>query len=169
MLLRVLKGFSHAIIIVLAIVLITKITTKESSHSALDEFKKEITQKIDSDKASTDNKIKTVEDNLNRYQQLRESRAVLFSKRLDELYDLYKKDPSPIDSAKTVVKDFNSESANFGYMENKINKVDEKVDNVSSKVSSKLLILEQRVESLQFENKTGQRIINTNIQTVNNK
>lgn len=162
MLLRVLKGFSHAIIIVLAFVLTTTIITRESSNSALDEFKKQVNERIDSDKLAYEGKLKTLEDNLNRYQQLRESRAQLYSKRLDELYDLYKKDPHPIDMANTSPKVQSSVDGNFSYLEIKANKIDEKVDNLDNKLSSKVSVIEKRIELIEQQNKVGTKVINNN-------
>jgi len=42
MLWKVLNGFSQAVIIVLALVLITTITTKHSSNAALEDFQKQV-------------------------------------------------------------------------------------------------------------------------------
>lgn len=177
MLWKVLNGFSQAVIIVLALVLITTITTKHSSNVALEDFQKQVDERFQADNLVYNNKIKTLEDNLNRYQQLREQRAVLYSKRLDELYDLYKKDPTPIDSSKAVkIEDYSkpqtepSIDKNFNFLEQKINKVDEKADTNNSKTEQRLNILEQRVNLLNANKASNVKVVQTNLnnQVVNN-
>lgn len=172
MFLKVLNGFSQAVIIVLALILIITITTKHSSNAALEDFQKQVQERFDSEKKSYDAKIKIVEDNLNRYQQLRETRAQLYAKRLDELYDLYKKDPTPITEANpspaqivadiTIPKESTIDK-NFSYFEAKVNSLSEKVDNVDNRLSAKVSVLEQRVEAVQKDNKNNTRVINTNV------
>lgn len=177
MLWKVLNGFSQAVIIVLALVLITTITTKHSSNAALEDFQKRVDERFQADNLIYNNKIKTLEDNLNRYQQLREQRAQLYSKRLDELYDLYKKDPAPIDSAKVIkIEDYNKPSIepsidkNFNFLEQKINKVDEKADTNNNKTEQRLNILEQRVNLLNSNKASNVKVVQTNLnnQVVNN-
>ena len=171
MFLKVLNGFSQATIITLALVLIVTITNKHSSNVVMEDYQRQVNERLDADRSKFESKIKTVEDSLNRYQQIREARAQLFGKRLDELYDKYKKDPAPIDNANMVVsqvaaptqpkESFNDK--NFTYLENKCNKVDEKVDTLDSKMMSRISVLEQRVEGLQRDSKASTKLINTNI------
>lgn len=171
MFLKVLNGFSQAVIITLALVLIVTITNKHSSNVAMEDYQRQVNERLDADRTKLDLKIKTVEDNLNRYQQIREARAQLFGKRLDELYDKYKKDPTPIDSANSVVVQATPVNTpkesftdkNFTYLENKCNKVDEKIDTLDSKIMSRISVLEQRVEGLQKDSKSGTKVINTNV------
>lgn len=173
MLLKVLNGFSQAAIITLALVLITTITTKHSSNVALEDFQKQVEERFQVDNKNYDAKIKVVEDSLNRYQQLRENRAQVYAKRLDDLYELYKKDPTPIENATpnaaTVVasvlphREETVIDKNLSYFESKSNKLDEKVDSMDNRLSSRLTVLEQRVEVLQNDKKGGTRVINTNV------
>jgi hypothetical protein len=159
MLLKILNGFSQAAIIVLAFVLIVTITNKHSSNLALEDFQTQVNKRFEDDKKYYDGRIKTVQDNLNTYQQTREARAQLYSKRLDELYDLYKKDPIPIQNTNKVAP---SVDGNFSYLEVKANKIDEKVDNLDSKVSTKISIIEKKLELVEQQNKVGTKVINNN-------
>lgn len=178
MLLKVLNGFSQAAIITLAFVLIITITNKHTSNIALEDFQRQMTEALQADKKYYDNRIKTVEDNLNTYQQTREARAQLYGKRLDELYNLYKKDPSPIDQGagkivgEQVARDTQPESLlnkNFSFFETKYNNLDEKIDNNNNKVDNRLNILEQRVNGITSQSKNSNvKVVQNNIQTVNN-
>lgn len=172
MFLKVLNGFSQAVIIVLALVLIITITTKHSSNVALEDFQKQVEERFDFEKKNYEDKIKIVENSLNRYQQLRESRAQLYAKRLDELYDLYKKDTTPITSANsspakivadTTVPKESTIDKNFSYFESKVNNLSEKVDNMDNKLNARLSVLEQRVEVIQKDNRSGLKVVQTNI------
>jgi len=172
MFLKVLKGLSHAIIIVLALVLIITITTKQSANTALEDFQRQVQDRFDVEKKNYEGKIKVVEDNLNRYQQLREARAQLYAQRLDKLYELYQKDPAPIVNANTTSAQIvasvlpHNDSVidkNLSYFESKANKLDEKLDSVDNRLSARVSVLEQRVEGLQQDKKSGTKVINTNI------
>jgi len=171
MFLKVLKGLSHAIIIVLALVLIITITTKQSANTALEDFQRQVQDRFDVEKKNYEGKIKIVEDNLNRYQQLREARAQLYAQRLDKLYELYQKDPAPIVNANTPAQIVASAlphndsviDKNLSYFESKANKLDEKLDIVDNRLSARVSVLEQRVEGLQQDKKNGTKVINTNI------
>lgn len=174
MLLKVLNGFSQAAIIILALVLITTITTKHSSNVALEDFQKQVEERFQADNKNYDAKIKVVEDSLNRYQQLRENRAILFAERLDKLYQLYQKNPEPImNSAKIVADTFppkeeNVIDKNLSYFESKANRIDAKVDDLDNRLSSRMSILEQRVEGVQKDKKNNTKVITNNINTVGN-
>jgi len=170
MFMKVLNAFSQATIIVLALVLIITITTKQSSNAALEDFQRQVNETLQTDKNKSDLKLRTLEDNLNRYQQLRETRAQIFGKRLDELYDLYKKDPSPIVMANASTPETveSVSSQNLVYLEAKSNKVDEKVDLLDSKLTARVGILEKKMHMLQSDKKNNSKIIQNNIQTQNN-
>lgn len=176
MFLKVLNGFSQATIITLALVLIVTITNKHSSNVVMEDYQRQVNERLDADRSKFESKIKTVEDSLNRYQQIREARAQLFGKRLDELYDLYKKDPSPIDSANSSLAQASSivipkesfTDKNFIYLENKCNRSDEKIDTLDNKVMSRLTVLEQKIELLQQDKKNNSKVIQNNITTVGN-
>lgn len=171
MLLRIINGFSQAAIIILALVLIVTITNKHSSNMALEEFQNQVNQRFDEDKKYFDGKIKMVQDNLNTYQQTREARAQLYSKRLDELYDVYKKDPTPIDNANSTPsasKVVVSVDNNLPYLETKINNLSEKVDNIDNRLTNKISVLEKKIDSISYDSKSSQRVINNNINNVGN-
>lgn len=168
MFMKVLNAFSQATIIVLALVLIITITTKQSSNAALEDFQRQVNETLQTDRNKSDLKLRTLEDNLNRYQQLRETRAQIFGKRLDELYDLYKKDPSPIVRMNQTETVESVSSQNLVYLEAKSNKVDEKVDLLDSKLTARVGILEKKMELIQADKKSNSKIIQNNIQTQNN-
>jgi chaperonin cofactor prefoldin len=170
---KLIHGVFQVAIIILALVLIVTIGLKQNSTSALEDFERKINQELQQDRARYDLKVKTLEDNLNRYQQLRETRAQIFGKRVDELYDLYKKDPTPIlapNKAEIAVEEPSEivSSKNLIYLENKINKVDEKTDDVGNRLSGRVDVLEKRFELIQADKKSGQKIIQNSIQTQNN-
>lgn len=51
---------------------------------------------------------------------------------------------------------------NTGYLETRINRTDEKQDNYQNVSSNQISLLTKRVEKIEIENKTGQKIINNN-------
>ena len=53
-------------------------------------------------------------------------------------------------------------SKNIAYIEDKINKVSEKQDNYQVTTSSKLYILEQKIQKMELEDKKSSRIVNVN-------
>jgi len=167
--LRALNVLSQITIIILALVIVVTMSKKQVIDSTFSSFEQKITARLDEDRKRLDDKVSTVQDNLNKYQLHREQRAQLFSERLDELYALYKKDPTPIvnanaSAAKIVANTLDpAPEKNFIYLESKSNKIDEKLDNLDNKLSGRVSVLEQRVESLQKENKNATKVIQTNI------
>ena len=53
-------------------------------------------------------------------------------------------------------------SNNTSYLETRINRSDEKQDNYQNVSSNQISLLTKRVEKIELENKTGQKIINNN-------
>lgn len=164
-------------IIILALLLIYQFSSRQLYESRIDSVEKRLETKIDQNKTYFNEKITTQQDNVNRYIQLREDRAKLYSSRIDTLYDLYQKDPTPIEQKTSgaavgaaIAKDTAPVDANMGYIENKINRVDEKVDSNNSKTTSRLEVIEQKLFNIQTSTRAGNvKVIQNNLQTVNNK
>jgi len=51
---------------------------------------------------------------------------------------------------------------NTGYLEGRLNRTDEKQDNYQNTSSGQISLLTKRVEKIELENKSGQKIINNN-------
>lgn len=172
--LKSLNVLSQTIIIILALVIVITMSKTQLIDSRFTSFQKQIDDQLSNDRKHYDEKIGIVQDNLNRYQLNREQRAKLITSRVDELYDLYKKDPTPITNHSTtsppvlVAENTSIVDKNFSYFESKINRTDEKLDVMENRLSSKVTILEQRVEALQVDKKNNSKVIQNSIQTVNN-
>lgn len=57
---------------------------------------------------------------------------------------------------------------NTEYLENRLNKTDEKQDNYQNTSSSQISLLTKRVDMLEQDKKLGQKVINNNINTLTN-
>ena len=166
--LRILKVVFHISITALALILIVSMATRQINTLSFDNLESRLNDKIIQNKKDSDEKVRIVQNNLDTYQATREARAQLYAKRLDTLYELYKKDPSVIvnanpTAAQVVANSIEPVQHNFTYLENRTNKVDEKVDSMDNRLSSRLTVLEQRVEVLQNDKKSGSKVIQTNI------
>lgn len=172
--LKALNVLAQIIIIILALVVVFTMSKKQMIDSTFSSFQKRIDEQLAEDRKHYDEKIGMVQDNLNRYQLNREQRAKFLTTRIDELYDLYKKDPTPITHHSTpsppslATENTSIVDKNFSYFESKINRTDEKLDVMENRLSSKVTILEQRVEALQVDKKNNSKVIQNSIQTVNN-
>ncbi|RYY51362.1 MAG: hypothetical protein EOO06_01120 [Chitinophagaceae bacterium] len=166
--LRILSVTSQITIIILAIVIVITMSKKQLIDSTFTSFEYKINAQLTEDRKRVDEKINTVQANLDRYQLNREQRAAHFTAKLDELYALYKQDPSRIASTNTpTIISAPEANNNFIYLETKLNKLDEKIDKTDNRLSSKVSIIEKKVEGIQLDKSIGQRIINNNIQTNN--
>lgn len=169
---KIIGVLAQLCVIILAILLVYQFSSKQIYDGRIDSIERDLTAKIDDNKKYLNDKIIVQQDNVNRYIQLREDRANLFAQRLDTLYDLYKKDPAPVDNASLpkpidpVVE--HPIDKNFTYLEQRINKVDEKADTNNNKLESRLNILEQRVSNHTSNRSESVKVIQTNLQTVNN-
>lgn len=174
---KILSVVAQISILILAIVLIVSIATRQASLAPVEALEKRVNVKLDSQQSYLNEKIKTVQDNLDRYQQIREARAQLFGERLDEMYKLYVKDPTPLMvSAPKFAQDDKLPStdieqckkiidSNVVYLENKTNKVSQTADELRTETTSRLGVLEARVKALENENrvlKTESKVINNN-------
>lgn len=165
--LRVINVISQITIIILAVVIVITMSKKQMLDSTFSSFEAKINTRLEEDRLHYDEKVKMVQDNLNRYQLSREQRAQHFNKRLDELYSLYKKDPSIINEANpdlpaTIAKpELPVSDKNIQYIETRINRVDEKVDNLDNRITSKISVMEKKVELIEQQSKTT-KIVNNN-------
>lgn len=170
--LKSLNVLSQTIIIILALVVVFTMSKTQVIDSRFNSFQKQIDDQLANDRKRYDEKIGIVQDNLNRYQLNREQRAKLITSRVDELYDLYKKDPTPISNRSTaaliVADNTPILEKNFSYFESKINRTDEKLDVMDNRLSSRFTVIEQRIEALQVDKKNNSKVIQNSIQTVNN-
>jgi hypothetical protein len=170
MILKVLNGFAQGSIVILALVLVTTITTKHTQNLALEDFQNKVNERFEINKTYYDGKIKNLEDTLNTYQSTREGRAKLYAQRLDELYNLYKQNPDPIDKATggrligiEIAEKIPTKPAD-NYLEQRLNKVEDKVDSNQNRVSARLDIVEQRVLNIQGGSRASNiKVVNNNL------
>lgn len=59
-------------------------------------------------------------------------------------------------------------SNNTNYLESRINRTDEKQDNYQNTSSNQISLLTKRVDMLEQDKKSGQKVINNNLQIQNN-
>lgn len=57
---------------------------------------------------------------------------------------------------------------NTSYLEGRLNRTDEKQDNYQNTSGSQISLLTKRVEKIELDNKSGQKIIQNNLQIQNN-
>lgn len=155
---------AHFSVILLAIVLVGTIASKEVNTASLESLKKELNAELHRESINLNTKILSLKENLETYQYTREARAKLYGDRIDTLYNLYKENPSKIEGDGAVI-DFNNNN-NLLYLESRINKIAALVDNNSNTLQTKVDILESKVKSLEQENKTlklQQKVVNNNL------
>ena len=56
--------------------------------------------------------------------------------------------------------------SNTTYLENRLNRTDEKQDNYQNTSSAQISLLNRRVEKIEQENKTNSKVVNNNINTL---
>lgn len=170
--LKVLNVLAQIIIIILALVVVFTMSKKQMIDSTFSSFQKRIDEQLAEDRKHYDERIGMVQDNLNRYQLNREQRAKFLTTRIDELYDLYKKDPSPILKSNNPPLETSSQAQpeipvfldkNFTYVETRLNKIDERLDINYNKLEGRLNILEQRVNLLNSNKASGVKVIQNNM------
>lgn len=176
--LRAINVISQITIIILAVVIVITMSKKQMMDSTFNSFEAKINARLDEDHKRYTERINTVQNNLNIYQLNREQRAQLYSKRIDELYELYKKDPNSIDSASssysgkvaasTLQPDKETQAPvlldkNFNYVETRINKIDERLDVNYNKLDVRLNILEQRINLLNSNRNSNVKVIQNNL------
>lgn len=169
---KIIGTISQICIITLAVLLLYQFASRQAANSRIDSVEATFNKKLDELHKDLNDKILVQQDNVNRYIQLREDRAKLYSKRIDDLYELYQKDPTPIientPSTNSQPAPIQPQS-NINYIENRVNKVEEKVDSNNNKLSARVDILEQRMINLQSSRNSNVKVVQTNLQTVNNK
>lgn len=171
---KIIGVITQLCIIILALLLFYQFSSKQASDNRIDSIERSLNQKIDDDRKYLNDKITVQQDNVNRYIQLREDRAKLYSKRLDDLYDLYQKDPTPIDEAnprkqpEQITTPSRAEEKNTSYIEQRLNKAEDRIDVNNNKLSNRIDILEQRVLNIQGVRSSGVKVINTNLNTNTN-
>lgn len=174
MFLKALTGFAQAIIIVLALTLLITITSKHSSTLELESLERKVDASLVSYGKRYDERIKTVQDNLETYQLSREARAKYISERVEEMYAEYKKSkpvttpllmPSPeaISSDNPDLK--KTIDNNLTYVEGRLNKLSMGLDSLKNQYEGDVSVLRERVKALESENKalkTQSKVINNN-------
>lgn len=154
---------AHFSVILLAIVLVGTIASKEVNTASLESLKKELKAELNRESINLNTKILSLKENLETYQSTREARAKLYGDRIDTLYNLYKENPSKIEGDGAVVEVSNN---NILYLESRINKIASLVDNNNNALQTKVDILESKVKSLEQENRTlklQQKVVNNNL------
>lgn len=76
--------FTQVAILVLAIVLVVNITTKQYNSAQVDTVRLEILEQLQKDRKETDERITFLKDEILSYQSTREGRAQLFAQRVDD-------------------------------------------------------------------------------------
>ncbi len=157
---------AHFSVLLLAMILIGTIASKEVNTASIEALKKEFKTEIQKENRDLNSKILSLKENLETYQATREARAKLYAERIDTLYDLYRNDPSKIERSATDTSIIPATSENFSFLESRINKVNTSLDDKTNALETKLSILESKVKNLENENrdlKTQQKVVNNNL------
>lgn len=75
---------TQIVILILAIVLVVNITTKQYNFAQVETVRLEILEQLSENKKITDERINFLKDEILSYQATREGRAQLFAKRVDD-------------------------------------------------------------------------------------
>lgn len=81
---------SQIVVLVLALVLVTNIATRQYNSAQIDTIRVEIQEQMYKDRKELDEKLKLLKDELSSYQSTRESRAKFFVEKLNSLEDQVK-------------------------------------------------------------------------------
>ncbi len=81
---------SQIIVLILALVLVTNIATRQYNSAQMDTIRVEMQEQMYKDRKELDEKLKLLKDELSSYQSTRESRAKFFVEKLNSLEDQVK-------------------------------------------------------------------------------
>ncbi len=81
---------SQIVVLILALVLVTNIATRQYNSAQMDTIRVEMQEQMYKDRKELDEKLKLLKDELSSYQSTRESRAKFFVEKLNSLEDQVK-------------------------------------------------------------------------------